>query len=245
MTERDMPDFLIEDRYDTAVCGLDEAGRGPLAGPVVTACVFIPPEKRSLDFVSAIKDSKKLSPARLEELYSLVRAHFIWGITEASVADIDTLNILQATMMSMSDSFESMLMSLLKQGSVNAIEEDARFRGKGNNKSFIALIDGTYKPREFPCEAVPVKKGDDISTSIAAASILAKVTRDRIMADLDKKHPHYGWASNVGYPSPAHKDAINKHGITEHHRRGYAPVRNYIEFGHTDGQSDSDIKIPA
>lgn len=208
------PDFSIEDGVAGPVCGLDEVGRGPLAGPVVAACVYIPEEKRNLGFVSEIRDSKKLLPAKLEKLFDLISEHFTWGISEISPQEIDEINILQASMKAMTHAHQNMRFLVAH-----------------------ALVDGNRCPA-LPCVATPVIKGDSISVSIAAASILAKVTRDRMMHKLSEIHPYYGWERNVGYPTAEHLGGINAHGITAHHRKSYGPVRNFIEFGTTECQRE-------
>lgn len=182
-------------------------GRGPLAGPVVAACVYIPVEKSGLGFVDKIRDSKTLSEKMLLSLYEEITAHFIWGIAEISPSVIDEINILQA-------SLKAMRLALEKTGQDYA----------------HALVDGNKCP-DLPCAATPVVKGDGKSTSIAAASILAKVTRDRIMKNLHQTHPHYGWDRNVGYPTAEHLQAIDTYGLTDHHRKSFAPVRNYLTYG--------------
>ncbi|GJL84755.1 MAG: ribonuclease HII [Micavibrio sp.] len=207
------PDFSLESAHNGPVCGLDEVGRGPLAGPVVASCVYIPKEKRGLDFVPDIRDSKKLSSKKLEYLFDLISEHFTFGIAEISPQEIDEINILQASLKAMENAYSQL------------IQPPAH-----------ALIDGNHIPKNLPCPAQPVIKGDSKSVSIAAASILAKVTRDRLMRKLAEEHPHYGWERNVGYPSREHLDAIDAHGITPHHRRSYAPVRNFLEHGATKTQ---------
>jgi ribonuclease HII len=202
------PDFSIEDSIGGLVCGLDEAGRGPLAGPVVAACAYIPFEKRELPFVSQIHDSKKLLPEKLEILFDYISEHFIFAITEIPPETIDKINILQASLLAMKQSHEKITNAAISH----------------------ALVDGNKCPK-LSCPATAVVKGDNKSVSIAAASILAKVTRDRLMEKLAEEHPHYGWERNVGYPTAEHLEAINRHGITPHHRKSYAPVRNFIEFG--------------
>lgn len=199
--------------FDGSVCGLDEVGRGPLAGPVVAACVYIPPDIRSLDFIGGIRDSKTLSKPNLLQLDALIRGHCIYGIAEVSPQMIDTINILQASMLAM----------------VNAYSMIAKIGFT------CALIDGNRCPK-LPCDTKAVVKGDNISTSIAAASIVAKVHHDRIMEELAGDYPHYGWESNVGYPAPAHLAAIEKHGVTPHHRRTYAPVRNFLQSAQMQGR---------
>lgn len=203
-----MPDFSLEEQYGNTVCGIDEVGRGPLAGPVVTACVYIPPEKRGLTFIDGLRDSKKLSRTKLEYLEAYIKEHCIWSVAECTVDEIDKLNILQASLLAMEKSYIGM---------------PAEIRN-----GMSALIDGHLPPKNIPCPAYPIKKGDNLSNSIAAASIIAKLVRDRIMENLHQQHPQYGWNTNVGYPSPAHKAAISKYGITIHHRKTFAPVRDYI-----------------
>ena len=198
------PDFSLEDELGVPVCGIDEVGRGPLAGPVVAACVFIPPKVRDLEWIAHIRDSKKLSEKKLEMLFGAITAHCVYGIAEITPNEIDRINILQA--------------------SLRAMERAYQACGKFDH----ALVDGNKLPK-LPCPASAIIKGDGKSKSIAAASIIAKVTRDRIMRKLAEEFPHYGWESNVGYPSKAHRDAILIHGITPHHRRSFAPVKKFLE----------------
>ena len=212
------PDFSLEDGHKSPVCGLDEVGRGPLAGPVVAACVYIPDTKRDLAFISDIRDSKKLNAKKLEYLFKKISEHFTFGIAEISPQEIDKINILQASLKAMEEAFCS-------------ISSQAQSRN-----DMLALIDGNHTPKNLPCPAQAVIRGDSKSVSIAAASIMAKVTRDRLMAKLAQEHPHYGWERNVGYPTPEHLAAINRHGITTHHRRSYAPVRNFLACGVTKTQ---------
>lgn len=201
-----MPDFSLEDLYGSRVCGLDEVGRGPLAGPVVAGCVYIPPEKRGLPFISEIKDSKKLSEKKRTDLNLLIREHCIWGIAECSPAEIDEMNILWASLKAMERALNAA-----------AFEPDA------------ALVDGNHLPKTLPCPGYAIVKGDSLSTSIAAASIIAKVHRDRIMNDLSLQYPHYGWDKNAAYPTPEHLVALNIYGVTPHHRKSFGPVARAIE----------------
>ncbi len=198
-----MPDFLLEDQYDGKVCGLDEVGRGPLAGPVVAACVIIPKDKRGLDFVADINDSKKLSEKNRMLLYDKIIEHFPYAIAEISPQEIDEINILQA-------SLKAMKLACEEIGGINH-----------------ALVDGNKAPA-LDCPTTTVIKGDSKSKSIAAASIIAKVHRDHIMKELDKLYPYYGWAKNSGYPTEQHRKALILHGITEYHRKSFAPVRKII-----------------
>ncbi len=213
-----MPDFSLEQQHDGPVFGLDEVGRGPLAGPVTAACVYIPKAARSLPFISEITDSKKLSETKLERLYGLITTHFEWRVVDVSPAEIDEINILQASLKAMGLALEGM-----------------------ETWPAHALVDGNKLPR-LPCSATAVVKGDNKSVSIAAASIVAKVTRDRWMRDLHAAFPHYGWDTNVGYPSAAHRAAIDEHGITVHHRQSFAPVRNFLEYGSTVALDSNPLK---
>lgn len=200
----DYPDFSYEDQHQGIICGLDEVGRGPLAGAVVAACVVIPRSLRHLDFIPDIRDSKKLSFKKLEYLYDCITEHFPYAISEISPQEIDEINILQASLKAMKTACETV-------GGINH-----------------ALVDGNKLPN-LPCSATAIVKGDAKSVSIAAASIVAKVHRDRLMTRLAVEFPYYDWENNVGYPTAAHLAAIEKHGITPHHRRSFAPVRRYLE----------------
>lgn len=199
-----MPDFSLEAEHGYDACGLDEVGRGPLAGPVVAACVYIPAEKRDLPFLKDINDSKKLSDKKREALDALIRAECIWALAECSVAEIDAMNILKASLTAMSRAYEGLAA-----------------------RPAVALVDGNRLPA-LPCRGVPVVKGDGRSVSIAAASIIAKVYRDRLMRELARAHPHYGWESNAGYPTKLHIEGLRIHGVTPHHRRSFAPVAELL-----------------
>ncbi len=179
------------------VCGIDEAGRGPLAGPVVAAAVILDPN----NFPDGINDSKKLTEPRREALYEALLEVAVVGVGFADVYEIDEINILQASLLAMSRAYE-------------ALPDGARF----------ALIDGIHAP-QLPCPTETLKGGDGRSLSIAAGSIVAKVTRDRLMATLALDYPEYGWARNKGYGSAAHLTALRKHGPCPHHRMSFAPVR--------------------
>ncbi|MAF68019.1 MAG: ribonuclease HII [Micavibrio sp.] len=210
-----MPDFLLEDTYEGKVCGIDEVGRGPLAGPVVSACVYIPANVRDRGFIAGLNDSKKLSLKKRESLFEEIIAHCVYGIGLATVEEIDDINILQATLLSMKRAYIKM-----------------------DHGMEAALIDGNQRTR-LTCKQQTVKKGDTISSSIAAASIIAKVTRDRMMADYDKRYPGYGWASNAGYGSAAHMEALKELGVTPLHRRSFAPVRTQLEIEGSQGRIES------
>ena len=206
LVKRSSPDFSLEDSCDGLACGIDEAGRGPLVGPVLAACVHVPAAARGEAFWSSVTDSKKLTAKKRESLYGLIRQHSFFGIAEASIEEIDSLNIHHATLLAMKRAFEAMCRDF-------------------NLEPQQALIDGKFGP-DLPCAVTTVIKGDSISLSIAAASILAKVTRDRIMRDLHAVHPHYQWAKNAGYGTPEHLRALAEHGPTPHHRRSFAPLRS-------------------
>lgn len=188
------------------VCGVDEAGRGPLVGAVVAGAVILEPENP----IAGLKDSKKLSPARREYLYEqIMQKAKAWGIGEASSVEIDEINILQATMLAMR----------------RAIEDLTTRLGAWPDK---ALIDGNRCP-ELPIAAEAIVKGDTKEPAISAASILAKVTRDRQMQDLHELHPQYGFAQHMGYPTEAHFAALKAFGVCAEHRRSFAPVRRALE----------------
>lgn len=202
------PDFTLEDSLEAPVCGLDEAGRGPLAGPVIAACVHIPQAVRQETFLTAVNDSKKLSPKKRENLFHDIKKYCAFGIGKVSPDEIDALNIHHASLLAMRRAYETLLETF-------GIQPRA------------ALIDGKFKP-DIACSCLPVIGGDGLSVSIAAASILAKVTRDNIMATLHEEHPLYGWDRNAGYGTPEHLRVIADHGITPHHRRSFAPVKEQI-----------------
>ncbi len=184
----------------TMVAGLDEAGRGPLAGPVVSAAVILPP-----DFaVPGIRDSKKLSPGKRSRLFEDIYRHALSvGVGEVSPMEIDRINILQAALLSMAHA-------------VGDLPESPDF----------LLIDGIFTlPAKYPQKAIP--KGDALSISIAAASIVAKVTRDRLMVRYGEKYPEFGFSQHKGYPTKAHREAIQKHGVSPIHRRSFKGVKEY------------------
>jgi len=182
------------------VAGIDEVGRGPLAGPVVAACVHIPDS--SLSWLGDVTDSKKLSKSKREKLAILIQDNCVWSIAELGPQIIDEQNILQATMRAMEQCARDM-----------TIQPD-----------FI-YVDGNRIPPALPCDAEAVIKGDSKIKEIGCASIIAKVYRDKIMADLAIEYPHYGWESNSGYGAKKHLAAIESHGITPHHRLSFAPMR--------------------
>jgi ribonuclease HII len=188
------------------VCGVDEAGRGPLVGSVVAGAVVLDPSNP----IEGLKDSKKLTPARREFLYEqIIEKAKAWGIGEASPAEIDDINILQATMLAMR----------------RAIEDLTSRLGAWPNK---ALIDGNRCP-ELPIPAEAIIKGDAKEPAISAASIIAKVTRDRQMQILHAQHPQYGFGQHMGYPTEAHFAALKQYGACAEHRRSFSPVRKVLE----------------
>ncbi|MBU3546947.1 ribonuclease HII [Polynucleobacter sp. MWH-Jannik1A5] len=188
------------------VCGVDEAGRGPLVGAVVAGAVVLDPNNP----IDGLKDSKKLTAARREYLYEqIMEKAKAWGIGEASPAEIDEINILQATMLAMR----------------RAIEDLTTRLGAWPDK---ALIDGNRCP-ELPIAAEAIVKGDAKEPAISAASIVAKVTRDRQMMSLHELHPEYGFAQHMGYPTEAHFAALKQYGACDQHRRSFSPVRKVLE----------------
>ena len=199
-----MPDLSWEIRLGGIVAGVDEVGRGPLAGPVVAAAVILDPANlpRELD---GLTDSKQLSAEARAHYARVLRRVAVIGIGAASVDEIDRINILQASMLAM-----------------------ARAVARLAQRPDVALIDGNRAPR-LACRAVTLVKGDSLSLSIAAASVVAKETRDRAMAQLDLRYPGYGWAQNAGYPTAAHRAALGVIGLTRHHRCSFAPVRAILD----------------
>jgi ribonuclease HII len=203
MPESRLPHCRFERAYAGIVAGIDEVGRGPLAGPVVAAAVVLPPKIPRV-LLREVDDSKKLSQADRERLNIEIRSCAIVGVGEASVAEIDSLNILQAAFLAMRRAVAQL-----------SVVPD------------LALIDGNAHPGlAVPCQMVV--GGDGIHLSIAAASIVAKVVRDRTMVALADQHPEYGWHSNVGYATPKHREALKRYGPTPHHRTSFAPVRECI-----------------
>jgi len=197
-----MPDFAIEDGCRGVVCGVDEAGRGPLAGPVVAAAVIIDRSCFPAELSDTLDDSKLLRREVREACCAALRGCARIGVGAASVAEIDRINILRASLLAMSRAVAAL-----------RVRPD------------LALIDGNQAPPALPCPAQTVIGGDALSFSIAAASVVAKVTRDRIMRALARRHPHYAWETNVGYSTRAHFAAIAARGVTLHHRRSFEPVR--------------------
>jgi ribonuclease HII len=204
-----MPDFSYEKKCgDGFVFGLDEAGRGPWCGPVVAACVCWPNYQIPDYLAVAINDSKKLTAAKRETLFSqIMDSNALVGIGQASAVEIDEINILQASFLAMKRALDQVQ--------------------KAGYKPSYALIDGNRLPKwSLPCQAII--KGDALSLSIAAASIVAKVTRDHIMQELAIEYPAYGWDKNAGYGTKIHIEALHQYGVTPHHRRSYAPIKAFL-----------------
>ncbi|MFT6509140.1 MAG: ribonuclease HII [Parvibaculaceae bacterium] len=207
MTERTnkqhVPDYSFETEAGAPsayVAGVDEAGRGPLVGPVVAAAVRLRPEA----IPEGLNDSKKLSEAKRETLFDLIMQSCDVGIASSSPALIDRLNIHHATLDAMTRAAAAL-----------------------PQKPDHILVDGKFTP-PTDISAQAIIKGDGRSLSIAAASIVAKVTRDRLLVELDETYPGYGWKQNKGYPTKSHKEALLRLGVTPEHRKSYAPIRNML-----------------
>jgi ribonuclease HII len=200
-----VPGFQFEHalwaRGVSRIAGVDEAGRGPLAGPVVAAAVVLQP-----DLVpEGIQDSKQLSAKKRDAVLKHILQQAEIGIGEASVEEIDEINILRASHLAMCRAIDAL-----------------------PNRPDHVLVDGNMLPRDLVFPATSIIKGDSLSLSIAAASIVAKTRRDAIMWDLAQQYPGYGWETNQGYPTKCHKDALRNLGITPHHRRSFKPVHNML-----------------
>ena len=195
-----MPDLTFENQLGGIVAGVDEVGRGPWAGPVVAAAVIL----KANEIPDGLDDSKKLSKRKRERLFGEIVEAAIVGVGSASVEEVDRLNILQASLLAMSRAVREL------SPAPEAI-----------------LVDGNKAP-DCPFPVTCVVKGDSLSLSIAAASIIAKVTRDRIMQELALTYPAYGWERNAGYGTAAHRDALSLVGISPHHRKSFAPIRELM-----------------
>jgi ribonuclease HII len=199
----------LTDIHNGHIAGVDEAGRGPLAGPVIAAAVILDPENP----VIGLKDSKQLTPSRREALYlEITQKAIAWEVGRASVEEIDRLNILQATLLAM-------------QRAVVRLSPPARY----------VLVDGNQCP-QLDCPVEAVVGGDSTIAAISAASIIAKVTRDREMVEMDRCYPGYGLARHKGYPSREHLLALQRLGVTPLHRRSYAPVRKLLRKEEESGK---------
>lgn len=200
-----MPDFSLEKNLlglgHQHIAGVDEVGRGPWAGPVMAAAVVL-----NTDHLPAARDSKKLSAAQRLTLYEDILPQAYIGLGEASVAEIDTLNIRNATFLAMRRALANLPVA-----------------------PGYALIDGDAVPSDLPCPAQAIIGGDNTVLSIACASIVAKVTRDRLMQKLHKAYPHFGWNTNAGYGTKIHQEGLSRHGITAHHRKSFRPIQKMIQ----------------
>lgn len=199
------PDYSYEtaaiDAGARIVAGVDEVGRGPLAGPVTAAAVVL--DLRSIP--DGLNDSKKLTALRRRALCEAITASAEVSIAHASVQEIDSLNILRASHLAMERAVAGL-----------------------PRRPCMALIDGNMIPRDLCVPARTIVKGDTLSLSISAASIIAKVTRDKLMWALAQHYPGYSWETNVGYPSKSHREALQNLGVTPHHRRSFKPVHNIL-----------------
>ena len=207
-----MPDFSLEESLglstSAVIVGVDEVGRGPLAGPVTAAAVYVDRQKITLDLLTKIDDSKKISQKKRATVSKQIESIAIIGIGWASSGEIDQLNILEATMLAMQRAISSLRKQII------------------SDPDYI-LIDGNKVPRlDFPSKAIV--RGDEKSLSIAAASIVAKNKRDAFMTSLSKLYPGYGWEKNAGYGTGEHLAAIEREGITVHHRRSFKPIAKYL-----------------
>ena len=200
-----MPHLEYEKSFNGPVCGVDEVGRGPWAGPVITCAAVLKTGTLPDETLAILDDSKKLTDKKRQALYEPLKQHCYYNIGQCSVAEIDEHNILQATLIAMSRAVNGLKTPIVG-----------------------ALIDGNKLP-ELSVPATAIVKGDSISLSIAAASVIAKVFRDTLMKDLATQYPHYNWESNAGYGTKAHIEGLNRHGITPHHRTSYAPIKKILE----------------
>jgi ribonuclease HII len=201
-----MPNFAFERRFEGTVCGIDEVGRGPLAGPVFAAAVVLDRKRLPRSLRQGIDDSKKLDRETREKYATALRRVAVFAIGAASVAEIDRFNILQASFLAM-------------RRAVAALPVQPA----------VALVDGNQAPR-LPCRVETIIGGDGLSLSIAAASILAKVARDALMQRLAQRYDGYGWHTNMGYATEEHRAAIVVRGLTPHHRLSFQPQRDLFSF---------------
>jgi len=201
-----MPDFTVEDQYRGRIVGIGGVGRGPLAGPVVAVAVILPRDDRLPSvLLTELNDSKKLSAKKRDRLFDVIMNCAEVGIGAASAREIDQINILQATYVAM-------------RRAVDRLE----------NLPDQALVDGNRDPG-LPCNVETVVKGDSKSLSIAAASIVAKVVRDRAMARLAVRYPFYGWEGNAGYGVKKHMAGLGEVGPTPHHRKSFKPIADLFD----------------
>tara|TARA_B100000029_G_scaffold423455_1_gene430640 strand:- start:455 stop:1063 length:609 start_codon:yes stop_codon:yes gene_type:complete len=201
-----VPDLSIEKNKNNLnyklIAGVDEAGRGPWAGPVYSAAVILDISK----IPAEINDSKKMSEKKRDEIYSRIVSEHHYSIGVADVNEIDELNILQASLLSMKRAITNLHL----------------------NPDFV-LIDGVHRPN-LDVDSENIIRGDSKSLSIAAASIIAKVERDRFMKKIDEEYPCYNWKKNKGYGTKEHQNALNIHGISKHHRKSFSPIRKILSL---------------
>ena len=208
-----MPDLSIEQGFAGPVIGIDEAGRGPWAGPVTVAAAWLHPDAVAT-LPPGLDDSKKLSPRRRAEFHHLLTSGpHLHALVTVPVEVIDRDGILRATLDAMAAAGARLA---------------ARISDAGHGGVAQLLIDGNQMPRGLTAPAQTVVKGDSRSLSIAAASVIAKHERDLVMTALAAAHPGYGWETNMGYGTAAHRDAMSLLGVTPHHRRSFAPVRDQL-----------------
>lgn len=196
------------------ICGVDEAGRGPLAGAVYAAAVVLDPARQ----IQGLADSKKLSEKKRDALALEIKSHALaWGIAHSTVEEIDEINILQASLLAMKRAIEAVQLSLSKTDQLQP-----------NQLNLLVQVDGNKCPHiSLPCEAII--KGDSKVQAISAASILAKTARDAELYQLDQQYPMYGFAQHKGYPTAAHMALLRQHGVSPVHRRSYGPVKVLIK----------------
>ena len=204
-----MAHVKYEEKYKGLVIGVDEVGRGPLAGPVVACACILPKKSLSCHIMGMITDSKKMTDKKRRLVYPQLQNETLYAFGICSVTEIDTINILNATMTAMNRAVKKLISICPSQPE-------------------HVLIDGNRVPQNIPISATPIIKGDNISLSIASASVLAKVYRDTIMQHLSQQYPVYDWHKNAGYGTKSHLNALKTHGVTPHHRRSFAPVRNIL-----------------
>ena len=206
-----MPNFLLEKSIKGDVVGIDEVGRGSWAGPVVSCAVLIREKKIKGELFHLIKDSKDLSSKSRIDIYKKILndSSFVIGVGISSVDEIDKLNIQEATFLSMKRAFDNLRTSNL--GDIKLI-----------------LVDGNKAPN-FSCDVKCIIRGDQKSLSISSASIMAKVTRDRMMIKLSEKFPGYGWETNMGYGTIKHKKALSRLGVNKLHRKSFKPIKSILE----------------